>query len=67
MFIVELDHNFYIASMGPTSFKKRAKQYKTSKGAKIALASYRTRRNYDNAKITDLDIESKKPKLVLVT
>ena len=29
MFIVELDHNFYIASMGPTSFKERARKYKT--------------------------------------
>ena len=62
MFIVKLAEDFYIANMGPTSFKERAKQYKTSKGAKIALASYRTRKPHADARIINLDV-----KLGLVT
>ena len=57
MFIVKLSAGYYIANMGPTSYKDRAKQYKTKKGAKIALASYRSRRQYFAAKVIDLDNE----------
>ena len=57
MFIVRLSVGHYIGNMGPTSYKDRAKQYKTSKGAKIALASYRSRRQYFTAKVVDLSVK----------
>ena len=57
MFIVKLSAGYYISNNGPTSYKDRAKQYKTSKGAKIALASYRSRRQYLFAEIIGLDVK----------
>ena len=54
MFIVKLADDFYIGNMCPTSFETYAKRYETSKGAKIALSSYRKQRPYVDAIIVEL-------------
>ncbi len=54
MFIVKLADNFYIGNMGSTQYETYAKRYETSKGAKIALSSYRKRRPYVDATIVEL-------------
>ena len=51
MFIVKITPDYYIAEMGLTQVRNHAKQFKTEKGAKISLATYRTRRDYPFATI----------------
>ena len=51
MWIVELEHGVYISSFGRTIVRYSAKEYKTERGAKIALGLVRKFREFPKARI----------------